>query len=379
MAFPVWREEVPLRWQGVLTVPVCIAGAHDIAARRVNAEGRVQGRPQREKLLQQRVPFLRSGSGNELPLPCDLAETMLLVVVVHVDGPRLHVVGFVHGLEQAIVVGDRVQADASGIDCVHLRDTHLVQVCRRAHAVLLRFVNQRAHDFGTMRAEFQSVCAFSLCVAHPLAGFRRCQNLTVFVFLPGAHTLIGIDPGCHNLVTRTALFFCNGKLKTAARDAANCRDAMPHPQLVAVLRARRLGRAAGVRMHVDYARHDPLAVRIDFTSGAVGAVVFLDSQPRVTHGLDLDDAIVLDDDVHRAARRCAGAVDDSGAANNETRERAFTFIGVAIGCRDHGRGIRLCERVGEQQRQQAGQQPVGPRSFHASPPGACCCSTGGQP
>ena len=58
---------------------------------------------------------------------------------------------------------------------------------------------------------------------------------------------------------------------------------------------------------------------------------------------DVGDAVVLHHDVHRAARRRAGAVDHGDAANHQAIERAFAFAGLPVRRRLHllgGQGER---------------------------------------
>ena len=43
---------------------------------------------------------------------------------------------------------------------------------------------------------------------------------------------------------------------------------------------------------------------------------------------DVGDAIPLDNDVYRTARRTAGAVDEGRATNDELRERARAFVAI---------------------------------------------------
>ena len=42
------------------------------------------------------------------------------------------------------------------------------------------------------------------------------------------------------------------------------------------------------------------------------------------------DAVARDDDVHRARRRSAGAIDQHDAANGERLERPFAFVGFPV-------------------------------------------------
>jgi len=87
------------------------------------------------ELVEQGVPLVGAAARDQVPLPRDLAEAVLFVVVIHVGRPGLHVVVFVHRLEQSVVVRQRTETEARRILSVHLCDTHLPEMRRRAEAV----------------------------------------------------------------------------------------------------------------------------------------------------------------------------------------------------------------------------------------------------
>ena len=68
---------------------------------------------------------------------------------------------------------DGVEAEARGLDRVHLRDAALLQVRGRSEADLLRFVEQRRHDVRALGAELQPVDAVRRGPPHPLARLAR--------------------------------------------------------------------------------------------------------------------------------------------------------------------------------------------------------------
>src|SRR5207244_17602 len=131
-----------------------------------------------------------------------------------------------------------------------------------------------------------------------------------------------------DLVARAAVALVQAPVGavTAAR-LAHRGDAVPEPELVDVLRGRPLLRAAGVAVHVDEAGQHPEVAAVDLLRRAGRPSLRLDRDQRRTDDADLADAVPLDDDVGRPDRRCAGAVDDGGAADDEPLERALPFAG----------------------------------------------------
>ena len=81
-----------------------------------------------------------------IPQARDLAEAVLLVVVILVDGPILHVVVFEERFEQPVEVRLGPEPEPRGVDEVHPRDAVLTEVRHRPEVVLLRLVDERFHD-----------------------------------------------------------------------------------------------------------------------------------------------------------------------------------------------------------------------------------------
>ncbi len=134
---------------------------------------------------------------------------------------------------------------------------------------------------------------------------------------------------------------------------------MAHPQLVTVFGLRRLGVAAGMRMHVDDAGHDVGTVRIDLARRILRAFLVVDRQSRITDRLDLGDTVVLYDDIHRPDRRGAATVDQCGAADNQPCERSLAFAGLAVRRRYHLRFFVLGQdRQGNNDHRHDRQKPA---------------------
>ena len=256
----------------------------------------------------------------------------------------------VHRLEQSVKVRHRVQPQARGVDRVHLRNARLAEMCRRPEPLLFGFLDQRLHDGRPVCAEFQAVDALSRGIANPRSRLFRSQNFNVLIFFAGTQSMVGVHSRCDDFVRRAARFFGQGELHARTRHATYRRDAVPHPELVRVLGLGRLGRTAGMRMHVDDARHDVSAMCVDLEGRIFRALVFIDVETRVTDRFDVDDAVAFDDDIDRADRRRAGAVDHHCATNDQAIVGARALVRPPIGSRDHARFVVLC---GDRQRREA--------------------------
>src|SRR5262245_51803574 len=105
---------------------------------------------------------------------------------------------------------------------------------------------------------------------------------------------------------------------------------MRHPQLVDVFRRSALRRAADVRVAINQSwQHvHPCGVNL---LNAFGRTVRLPNRDfRIAYAFDLFDPVVFDDDVNRAKRRSARAVNHRRAANDQTLKWAFAFATTAI-------------------------------------------------
>jgi hypothetical protein len=87
------------------------------------------------------------------------------------------------------------------------------------------------------------------------------------------------------------------------------------PQLVGILGLGVLRRAAAVHVHVDEAGHQVHAGRVELVVGLLRGTIRPERQPGRSGAPNRSNAIVLDDDVDRAARRAARAVDENDAAD----------------------------------------------------------------
>ena len=91
----------------------------------------------RQQFLEHRVPLVAALRVDQVPLGRDLAEAVLLVGVVHVGRPGLDVVVVVQRFEEPVEVRDGAEAEACGVDGVHLRDPELREVGHAAHPELV--------------------------------------------------------------------------------------------------------------------------------------------------------------------------------------------------------------------------------------------------
>ena len=324
--------EVPLRRQGVLLVPVGVARPHDVATRRVDGHRRVQVEVEVEHLLHHRVPLVRARR-DHVPLTRHLAESMLLVVGVVVGGVGLHAVVVVHRLEEPVVVGHRVEADTGRVERVHLRHAALPEVRRRAHAVLVRLVDEGGHDVRWVRAQFEAVGLAFRRVPDPLARRRVVGYVGAVVVGAGSRSYEADHARRDDRVLFRTLAFMDRELEAAMADAARRRDAVAHPQLVAVLGVRGLARAAGVGVQVDEPGHQVHAGAVDLVVGVARAAVLVDRQAGEADGTNLRDAVPFDHDVDGSRRRSAGAVDQRDPTNDQAVERAYALVGASIRAR----------------------------------------------
>ena len=149
------------------------------------------------------VPFVAALRVDHVPLARNLAETVLLVGVVHVGRPGLHVGVVVERLEEAVIVGDGAEAQPRGVDRVHLRDAQLCEVGGAAEAELVGFVEERLHDFGRVRHKLDPVNALIGRPANPFARLLRGADGAAVPALPGA--LVDEHARGGDLVVRAAL------------------------------------------------------------------------------------------------------------------------------------------------------------------------------
>ena len=80
-----------------------------------------------------------------------------------------------------------------------------------------------------------------------------------------------------------------------------------------------------MHVHVDEPRHDVHPGRIDLLHAAGRAPALIDRDLRHADPDDVDDLVPLDDDVDRTSRRTTGAVDQRGAANDESLKRSLAL------------------------------------------------------
>jgi hypothetical protein len=114
------------------------------------------------------------------------------------------VVVLVQRLEQSVEVGDGAKAEARGGYRIHLRDSRLSQMRRRAQTDIPRLVDQRLLDSRTSRPQLETIAALRLDPAHPLAGILGRSDRTIPPFAAASHERVDEHAGRHDLVARAA-------------------------------------------------------------------------------------------------------------------------------------------------------------------------------
>ena len=332
--------EVLLRRERVLLVEVRLAGAHDVAAGFVDGHRRVEPEAQLQELIDQLLPLLASGLCGLEPEAPHVAEAVLLVVVVVVEWPGLDGVVGEHGLEEPVVVCHHVQPHARRVDRGHACHAHLVEVGDGLQVEPVRLVDEGGHDLGVVRAQLQAVdgLAFDFLRCgplHPLArGFRgvdRASAPALAAAGPHIRVHVGRDDGVvgrHRLLAQLPL-------EPPMGHAARRGDPVSQPELVDVLALRGLGGAPGVGVHVHEAGEQEHPLAVDLVIARIRTAVLVDLHQREADRGHLNDAIVLDDHVHRPAGRRAGAIDDRDAPDDHAVEGPLAFVGSARGGRFH--------------------------------------------
>src|SRR6266508_67272 len=325
--------EFPKRRQRVAVVPLGPHRAHQVAAGLVDGERRVDSEVELDKFVHHLVPLLAARRRGLFPQSPGLAEAVLLVVIVVIERKVLHDAVGEERFWQAVPMLHRTHAHPRGLNDVGSNDARLSHVRRRTHLQLLRLVEQRAQDFGVedrvAADDFEAVRAFLLRPADVFTGEFRGGDLA----LVPTHTRadVGEDARRDYLILRAALALAERPIDAVARAGiADRSHAVRHPQLVDVFGGRPLREAADVRVAIDEARQHVHPGGVDLLHAFVRAARFFDGHLGKAHALDLFDPVVFDDDVDRAHRRSARAVDHRRAANDQPLERPFAFTGFAI-------------------------------------------------
>ena len=281
----------------------------------------------------------------------------------------------------AVVVGHGVEVRVAGLAGVEHRDVVLRQVGDRAHLVLVRLVDRRGVDLRRLVAAVEELDAVDVVgggPAHPLARLLRRPHRPL---RPArAERLVVEDARRDDLVPRRAVLLRAAERGRRQRHAADGGDAVRQPQLVGVAQVRRLVLAGAVHVHVDEAGHHVHALAVDFEVGIARLAIGLLRQARPAGLAHRGDPVAFDDDVHRAQRRTAGAVDQGDAADHHLLERpgavallargrgavagvAAAALARRLGCR------RLRRGLGERGLAVTGRQ--GERRHHGG--GIDCC------
>ena len=270
---------------------------------------------------------------DQIPLPRHLPEAVLLVRVVVARRPGLHVVAVVERLEEPVEMRHRAEAEARGVERVHLRDALLAQVRRRAEVMLAGLVDERRHDLGWIRNELQAVDAGRGGLAHPLPRLGRALD-RAFPFVE--RQAIREHPRRGDLVARAPRLLALRVRRGSEGNAATGGDAVREPELVGVLGLRGLRRLTRVQVQVHETGQHVHAFRVDLLRRALRPVAGAHvARGRVDREQRLD-AVSLYDDVDGTAWRRSGAVDHGRVADDQALEGT-----LALGARRRRAGIRI--------------------------------------
>ncbi len=311
----------------VLVMPVGVPHAHHVTAGSIRRHRGIKDGAQLGVGSEVLVPLRGAGFVGFVVQTSHLRKAVVLVVVVHLGRPWLNFEVLQQRFEVTVEMCHRAQAELRGGECVHLRDTALFEVGGGTQPEFLRLVEQGRHDGWRVGDEFHAVHAVLLAPAHPLTchlgrgdrAARPAISRTLVVEDAGGDDRVGVGAG---------LLRCGVRLGTEF-DAATGRDAVGHPQLERVLGLGRLRRTAHMHVQVHKTRQQIHARAVDLVLRG-GWTIRAQRHAWCAGTPNGCDAIVLDDDVHRAERRRSGAVDDHDAANHQCLERADPFIGPPV-------------------------------------------------
>ena len=278
------------------------------------------------------IHSLRAGLVGLVPDAGDVAEAILLVVVVVADRILLDRLVLQERFHVAVVVRHGVEVRVAGDAGVEVRDAVLRQVGDGAHLVLVRFVDRRGVDLRRLVAAVEELDAVDVVGRGPAHPFARLLGRRHRPVRPArAERLVVEDARRDDLVLRRAVLLGAAQRRRRQRHAADRGDAVREPQLVGVAQVRRLVLAGAVHVHVDEAGHHVHALAVDLEVGVARLAIGLLRQPRPAGLAHRGDPVALDDDVHRAERRTAGAVDQGDAADHHLLERPGAVARLARG------------------------------------------------
>ena len=322
-------------------------------------------------LLEIVPPFLGAGLERLIPDGGGLAEAVLLVRVVVVGRELLDLVALQHALEVPVVVGDSPQAEATGLQGVHPRHAGLAQVRNAAQVLDLGLVQHRRHHLG--RVEIEELDAVDIVLGRPAdpgaALFRRVAG-TAFPARTGGRVVE--DARRHDLVAGAAGLLAgdHGVVVEHKGHGTDRGHAVGHPELVDIGQVRRLVGRAAVGVHVDEARQDVLARGVDHLVGRRQLGPRRADVARPRRFMNLGDDIVVDDDVHGADGRRAGAVDQGRAMDDQGVERPHPFARLAGRRGVHPGGLRR-RRQRHRRRHRRSHRRALQNGLHAHVPRPC--------
>ncbi len=232
----------------------------------------------------------------------------------------------------AVVVGDGVEVRVAGDPGVEVGDAVLRQVGDGAHLVLVRFVDGGRNDLRRLVAAVEELDAVDVVGGGPADPLTRLLHRRHRPVGPArAQRLVVEDARRDDLVPRRAVLLGAADRGRRQRHAADRGDTMRQPQLVGVAQVGRLVLAGAVHVHVDEAGHHVQALAVDFMVGVARLAIGLLRQSGPAGLAHRGDPVTFDDNVHRAERRTAGAVDQGHAADHHLLEGPKAFTRLARG------------------------------------------------
>ena len=340
VGLPVGSVKFPKRGERVLVVPLGAARAHLVAAGFVDRESGHQSEVQLDQLVHHRVPAFAERRCGLLPEPAGLAEAVLFVVVVVVERKVLDRAVREERLGQTVPMLESGQAQTGSIECVHPGDTHLRKMGCSTDAAPPGLVDRCLHDVRAVRAELQTVGAFSGHFRHPRASLlRSCYRFLASLAEPD----VSLDARGRDIILFAFGLVLERPIEPVhASRVAHRRDAVTHPELQHILGRRALRGAPRVAVHVDQAGKHVHSGKIeDLVTGiGLGPIPLFYRHSREADALDLRDPVPLDHDVHGTGRRGACAVDQVDAAENQALKGSLPFSSR----RRLGNGLRLILR-----------------------------------
>ena len=252
-------------------------------------------------------------------------------------------------------MGHGGQPGTGGFERVHAHHIELGVMGSGAEPLDRRFVERRPEDPRLGAEELDPVGPLFLHPLHPAAGGVGVRHR--FLAVP-AEDHERLDARGRDFVVPRPLLVMDEPAGVEVAEVAARGDPVAHPELVDVLGRDPLPRALVVLMevHVDESGQDVVSFEIDLVVPRfrLRTILLPDRGHSGAHVVDRVDDVALDDDVHRAVGRRAGAVDHDGPAQDQPVPGSFPVGAVGHRIRQvllshQGRGHGAGDEQGENQ------------------------------